>query len=125
MTSTHTESLQCDWQSTLFDDCALPGCAVPVAVPGDVCQSCRVAFGDMLTVRTDVPDLNPERVRADLTARDASIREQYRAQAATVAAAQQVSPSKRNQICWLCDERRTCTSTDGRWECADCQALPV
>lgn len=78
----------------------------------------------MLNVRTDGLDLDPEQVRADLDARDASIREQYRAQAATVAAAQQVSPRKRNQICWLCEERRTCTSTAERWECADCQALP-
>ncbi|WP_051048263.1 hypothetical protein [Rhodococcus sp. AW25M09] len=83
-----------------------------------------MAFGAMLTVRTDGPDLDPEQVRADLAARDASTREQYRAQAATVAAAQEVSPRKRNQICWLCDERRTCTSTGGRWECTDCQSLP-
>ncbi|MCJ0894396.1 MULTISPECIES: hypothetical protein [unclassified Rhodococcus (in: high G+C Gram-positive bacteria)] len=125
MTSTPIELRQSDWQSTLFDDCALPGCATPVAVPGDVCQSCLVAFGDMLNVRTDGPAHDPERVRAELAARDASTRDQYRAQAATVAAAQQVSTRKRNQICWLCDERRTCTATDGRWECADCQALPV
>ncbi len=124
MATTRTESHQCDWQSTLFDDCALPGCGAPVVTPGDVCQSCRVAFGAMLTVRTDGPDLDPEQVRADLAARDASTREQYRAQAATVAAAQEVSPRKRNQICWLCEERRTCTSTGGRWECTDCQSLP-
>jgi hypothetical protein len=98
MTSTHTESRQCDWQSTLFDDCALPGCGAPVATPGDVCQSCRAAFGDMLNVRTDGPAGDPEQVRADLAARDASTREQYRAQAATVAAAQQVSTRKHNQI---------------------------
>lgn len=124
MTSTRTEPHQCDWQSTLFTSCALPGCAVPVATPGDVCQSCRAAFGDMLNVRTNGPAGDPEQVRADLAARDASTREQYRAQAATVAAAQQVSTRKRNQICWLCEERRTCISTDGRWECADCQTLP-
>jgi hypothetical protein len=123
MPSTPTEPRQPDWQPTLFDGCALPGCAVPVATPGDVCQSCRAAFGDMLNVRTDGLARDPEQVRADLAARDASTREQYRAQAA-VAAAQQVSPRKRNQICWLCEERRTCTSTAGRWECADCQTLP-
>jgi hypothetical protein len=78
----------------------------------------------MLNVRTDGPSRDPEQVRADLAARDASTRDHYRAQAATVAAAQQVSPRKRNQSCWLCEERRTCTSTAGRWECADCQSLP-
>lgn len=124
MPSTPTEPRQSDWQATLFDGCALPGCAVPVATPGDVCQSCRAAFGDMLNVRTDGLARDPEQVRADLAARDASTREQYRAQAATVAAAQQVSTRKRNQICWLCEERRTCTSTAGRWECADCKTLP-
>jgi hypothetical protein len=123
MSSTRTEPRQSNWQPTLFDGCALPGCAVPVATPGDVCQSCRAAFGDMLNVRTDGLARDPEQVRADLAARDASTREQYCAQAA-VAAAQQVSPRKRNQICWLCEERRTCTSTAGRWECADCQTLP-
>lgn len=125
MTPTRTSGIECDWQQTLFTCCALPGCAVPVATPGDVCASCRVAFGDMLNVRTDGPSGEPEQVRADLAARDVSTREQYRAQAATVAAAQQVSTRKRNQICWLCEERRTCTATGGRWECADCQALPV
>lgn len=124
MSSTPTKSRQLEWQSTLFDGCALPGCAVPVATPGDVCQSCRAAFGDMLNVRTDGLARDPEQVRADLAARDASTREQYRTQAATVAAAQQVSTRKRSQICWLCEERRTCTSTAGRWECADCQTLP-
>ncbi|WP_032366046.1 hypothetical protein [Rhodococcoides fascians] len=124
MTSTPTEPRQSNWQPTLFDGCALPGCTVPVATPGDVCQSCRAAFGDMLNVRTDGLARDPEQVRADLAARDASTREQYRSQAATVAAAQQVSTRKRNQICWLCEERRTCTSTAGRWECADCQTLP-
>lgn len=78
----------------------------------------------MLNVRTDGPALDPEQIRADLAARDAGTREQYRAQAATVAAAQQVSTRKRKQICWLCEERRTCTSTGRRWECADCQNLP-
>ncbi|MCX6489398.1 MAG: hypothetical protein NTX68_00220 [Rhodococcus sp.] len=52
----------------------------------------------MLNVRTDGLARDPEQVRADLAARDASTREQYRAQAATVAAAQQVSTRKRNQI---------------------------
>lgn len=124
MPSTPTETRQSNWQPMLFDGCALPGCAVPVATPGDVCQSCRAAFGDMLNIRTDGLARDLEQVRADLAARDASTREQYRAQAATVAAAQQVSTRKRNQICWLCEERRTCTSTAGRWECADCQSLP-
>ncbi|MFY2787430.1 hypothetical protein [Rhodococcus sp. MALMAid1271] len=78
----------------------------------------------MLNVRIDGLARAPEQVRADLFARDASTREQYRAQAATVAAAQQVSTRKRNQICWLCEERRTCTSTAGRWECSNCQTLP-
>ncbi|QII03763.1 hypothetical protein BH92_27305 (plasmid) [Rhodococcoides fascians A21d2] len=78
----------------------------------------------MLNGRTDGLDLDPEQVRADLDARDASTREQYRAQAAIVAAAQQVSTRKRNQVCWLCEERRICTSTAGRWECIDCQRLP-
>lgn len=124
MTSPRTGEIEYGWQATLFTSCALPGCAVPVATPGDVCQSCRAAFGDMLSVRTGGLAVDPEQVRADLAVRDASTREQYRAQAATVAAAQQVSTRKRNQICWLCEERRTCTSTAGRWECADCQTLP-
>ncbi|WP_032386832.1 hypothetical protein [Rhodococcoides fascians] len=124
MTSTRTAETEYDWQQTLFTSCAVPGCAVPVATPGDVCQTCRAAFGDMLTVRTDGVARDPEQVRADLAARDASTREQYRAQAATVAATQQVSSRRRNQTCWLCEERRTCASTAGRWECTDCQSLP-
>nr|WP_255495038.1 hypothetical protein [Cryobacterium sp.]QJS06102.1 hypothetical protein [Cryobacterium sp.] len=78
----------------------------------------------MLNVRTDGPDREPGQVRADLAERDSGTREQYRAHAATAAAAQQDSTRKRNQSCWLCDERRTCALVDGRWECADCLALP-
>lgn len=33
----------------LFTDCVIPGCDHPVAQVGDVCETCRNAFGWMLT----------------------------------------------------------------------------
>lgn len=121
MASKRTVSLQCDWQSTLFDDCALPGCAGPVAAPGEVCQSCRAAFGDMLHECIGHADRGPEQIRAELAARDAGVLAHYRDRAATTPVPDP-TPT-RNQACWLCEQRRTCTFEEMGWECEHCRQI--
>ena len=47
--------------------------------------------------------------------------------AARAAAARDASPEyKRNQLCWACEERRTCRPDPdhpGRWICRTCEAI--
>lgn len=94
-----------------FTGCALPGCSEVVAEPGDVCPACQFAFGDMLRPTSRPIDLK------SLAARDESTRQAYRAQAVTAA------ERKPMQLCWLCEQRRTCTRTSLGWECDDCHEV--
>lgn len=96
---------------TLTPECVLPGCHEPAILAGDACQGCRDAFGPMLVERPDLPGLTAESIEA----RDGKVRAAY---------AQQRDETKRkqNQVCWLCEERRTCALIDGRWECDGCAA---
>lgn len=120
MSTTRTESTDSLWQGELFTACALPGCLAPVAMPGDVCTTCRTAFGEML--RTNDRHVgDPAQIVAELEARDAGVLAQYRARAANTAAPEQDSTPKRGQVCWLCEERRTCTPEKTGWECARCR----
>lgn len=122
MTPSNTESA---WQATLFTSCALPGCVVPVSEAGEVCSSCRSAFGDMLRIHVGVPNLGgPEQVAAELRDHDVRVLAQYRTrtQAPT---ADEDDVEIRNQICWLCEERRTCTRERDGFECRCCRATAV
>ena len=125
MTLTRTATPETDWQAEMFTACAVPGCPVPVASPGDVCTSCRRAFGDMLHVLDGPALVEPDQVAAELRERDDSVRAQYRARATAPAAPRSDSDPKRNQVCWLCEERRTCTSEEAGWECAHCRDTVV
>lgn len=120
MTSTPAASAETAWQAELFTAYALPGCSVPVVTPGDVCTPCQYAFGDLLRLHAG-PALDPEQVAADLRERDEGVRAQYRAHTAVTTAAQPDSLPKRNQVCWLCEERRTCTREETGFECAHCR----
>lgn len=58
---------------TLTTTCQIPGCTQPIAEAG-VCDSCRVAFGDMLRGDTPLPE--------DVVARrDREVRVAYQLQA--------------------------------------------
>lgn len=123
---------------TLLTTCVLPGCPYPVALAGDVCEECLAVFGPMLQ-ETDRPPLTAEQIEA----RDRGTADMYRlmahvaakmeAEAEAAAAAGVLAledlpepepvdtrERKRNQTCWLCEERRTCTRTDSGWECDTC-----
>lgn len=103
--------------------CALPGCRVVVADPGDVCQACRAAFGDYLAPVERAPEVTAEDVAARYAARDDAVRAVYAARSA-LAPAQAAEPeTRRNQRCWICEERRTCTRTPQGWECPTCRTI--
>ena len=103
--------------------CALPGCRVVVADPGDVCQACRAAFGDYLAPVERAPEVTAEDVAARYAARDDAVRAVYAARSA-LAPAQAAEPeTRRNQRCWICEELRTCTRTPQGWECPTCRTI--
>ncbi len=91
--------------SQMFTGCVLAGCSNIVAEDGEICSQCRRIFGDMIR-----PVSERERTGTTEPPRPA-------------ATAAQVL-TRRNQRCWLCEQRRTCTRFGGQWECRDC-TLPA
>lgn len=100
--------------------CALPGCLVVVAAPGDVCPGCRTAFGDYLAPVERAPEVTAEDVAARYAARDEAVRAAYAARRTPTPAEPE---TRRNQRCWICEEHRTCTRTPQGWECPTCQTI--
>ncbi|WP_068166598.1 hypothetical protein [Rhodococcus phenolicus] len=100
---------------SLFAECILPGCTQPVAEELTPCQTCRTIFGPML----QKTDSREPLTHADITARDNDTRAAYRAQLRIIAETPQPA-RRRNQRCWMCEQRRTCTQTPQGWECRDC-----
>lgn len=97
--------------------CVLPGCTTPVADPTRPCEDCLTGFGDWLRESPDAVPLTPELI----SARDREVVAAYAAQTGV-----QVSTEpqrRRNQTCWLCEERRTCTHTSQGWECDTCREV--
>ena len=106
----------------LFATCALPGCHSPVVEWGEVCADCLAACGTYLRpARSNQPPLT-EQVLAE---RDAAVAQAMRAQQAVAAedATTEDPERRRNQRCWLCEERHTCTKTAQGWECDNCRAV--
>ncbi|MFZ2178213.1 MAG: hypothetical protein WAW17_30150, partial [Rhodococcus sp. (in: high G+C Gram-positive bacteria)] len=100
-------------QLDLFTPCAVHACDVPVVEPGDVCTGCQDAFGHMLQPRPTAPCVSPQFEPAH----SAGIPERNRPSPTAGAS----EPTRRaNQTCWLCEQRRTCKTVRGRWECRVC-----
>jgi hypothetical protein len=98
----------------LFPECAVPGCRNPVEAIGHPCADCLEAFG---------PRLRPGRplTEEQITERDTGIKAAYAAMRALRIA--DGMEAKRNQMCWLCEQRRTCTKQERGWECDACRRL--
>lgn len=113
------------------DSCVLPGCSTPVADPTQPCDECLTACGPWLRPTTDktlTAEIVADRDRGVHVAYAEQLRTQMaskaqRAADTAVAIASGEPERKPMQRCWLCEERRTCTRIDGRWECATCQSI--
>jgi hypothetical protein len=108
----------------LFSECVLPGCKNLTEAPGHPCADCVNAFGgdSLIQIRLGQPLTEHQ-----IAERDEGIKAAYAAQR-ELRIADGVE-AKRNQTCWLCHERRTCTKvpfgfgTELRWECATCREI--
>lgn len=115
-----------DGQMPLLQECVLPGCHTPMPTAGEPCPDCVTAFGSMLH-RSEGPALTAEQIRERDDAAMAAVRAQQalaslRPQPVTPAP-EQAPERKRNQTCWMCEERRTCTRTRDGWECDTCRQV--
>lgn len=101
------------------------GCANPTDEIGKPCPSCLGAFGDRIRRNPDViPD--PEAFQAVMAASDEAIRDILRERAALdhgILPAGNGVITKANQLCWLCEQRKTCAATPHGWECPQCQEV--
>lgn len=98
----------------LLDECVLPGCTNPV-VGREPCADCQRAWGSRIRRRRPSGELLPA---AEIERRD----QQVKSGLAEINSATDAI-GRRNQTCWLCTERRTCTATAAGWECATCQNI--
>lgn len=99
----------------LVAECGLPGCRETVAAAGEPCVGCIEAFGAYL-----VPSARSPISAAAIAERDAATRATYVAMLAPATVSVE-REWKQNQICWLCEQRHTCTLVNGRWECRHCR----
>lgn len=98
--------------------CIVQGCTGHVEQLGDVCAECRTVFAGYITYNA-----NGQRPTSDdIAAADDRLRRAHEQQATTENGATQHSAElrRRNQRCWLCTNRRTCTKKEGGWECNSC-----
>ena len=137
---------------SLFAECPLPGCTYPVDDPRWPCGECEAALAGY--IRPSAQLVTAEEATAMLADRDEAVAAIYaerrtmaplpelaeatptarpgpQAQpptAARAAAARDASPEyKRNQLCWVCEERHAMPAADtdhpGRWICRTCEAI--
>lgn len=92
---------------SMFSTCPLPGCRNLTDHPATPCDDCLEAFGGWLRPTGHKPD--PDVYAAEIAARDQAVRDAI--------ARQQPEPEpeptpevewRRNQKCWVCEERHTC-----------------
>ncbi|MBH0780367.1 hypothetical protein [Nocardia bovistercoris] len=93
------------------------------------CADCRREFGPLLqplaapTIPAD-PDPDIETPAAVEAGSDQTLaRLRALLPGTTAPPTETPAEQRRNQRCWLCEERRTCTQIGGRWECRECQLV--
>ncbi len=101
----------------LFPACPVPGCPNLVSDPRQVCGECLATFGPYLRP-ADAEAPPAEQYAAQIAARDEHVAAVLAERAANTA-----GEWKRNQVCWCCEERRTCRQdrdTRNGWICRPC-----
>ena len=108
----------------LFSRCGLPGCRNLVADPGHPCDECTsLCQGpDGWRIRQSGRGRPETAVEIDAR-RDATRDAQLAATLPLRPGPATATERRRNQKCWLCENRRTCTRTSQGWECDECRLL--
>jgi hypothetical protein len=138
---------------SLFAECPLPGCINPVDDPRWPCGECEAALAGY--IRPATQSRTAEEVAAALADRDQAVAAIYAerrtmtplpeptgaapaagpgpmapaAGAGRAAAARDADPEyRRNQLCWVCEERRSCRldpdrHPEVRWICKTCETI--
>jgi hypothetical protein len=139
---------------SLFAECPLPGCINPVDDPRWPCGECEAALAGYIRPSSSQP-VAAEEAAAMLAERDEAVAAVYAERRAMIPlpepavaapaagpdpqarppATTQTDPApgaspeyKRNQLCWVCEERRTCRVDpdrlpEVRWICRTCEAI--
>ncbi|WP_071288714.1 hypothetical protein [Mycolicibacterium llatzerense] len=102
--------------------CAVHACRTPVDSWGEVCSDCEAIFGPYLSRSERSAGNTPEQIAAALAERDRETVRAYTELAAIELAEPQGDRKerRRNQTCWICEERHTCTREERGWECSRC-----
>ena len=117
--------------ATLFDDCPVPKCHNPVD-DGRPCGECTQVIANGYIREAPKPEPAPltiEQARHELAVQQFTAEAARKADAsARAAAAERGERPKPNQVCWCCEERRTCARDrdfpdEIRWICKDCEAI--
>lgn len=112
---------------TLFGEC--PACGYPVD-DGEPCGQCTAMISDGWLRR--VPEPEPMTVEEATVALEAQRLQAEAERSADAAArrhaAEQGQQPMPGQVCWCCEERRTCTRDpdfprEVKWICKDCEAI--
>jgi hypothetical protein len=99
----------------MFSNCVIPGCRNLMSDAGDACDSCITAFGPYLVFNPGPP--LPADMPRSLRDVESGPAEQHDRPEPV---GQKRIPQK---LCWLCEQRRTCTAQPGGWECDRCRAV--
>lgn len=132
--------------------CCLPTCTAVVDHWGAACDTCIQEFGTYLAPVERRPDVTDEQIADELAERDRGTMQAYTEQAAVEIAATEPDPAvhwlakrhiekhitmapqvasiventevrKANQLCWVCEERHTCTREQLGWACDRCREI--
>jgi hypothetical protein len=99
----------------MFTDCVIPGCRNLVSDANDACDACRAAFGPYL-VFSPGPPLSADIQRTLRDIESGSPEQRDRPEPG----GEKRIPQK---LCWLCEQRRTCTARPDGWECDRCRTV--
>lgn len=81
----------------------------------------RHAYAQQAAIQSEAPASSAVADRA--LRRTLEIREGLQARVQRTIDAQAAHARRRNQVCWLCTNRRTCDRKEIGWECDECQKI--
>lgn len=112
--------------------CVLPACGNTAPAQDQPCSECAAAWGPFLRPRLSErspADAQPilchitdrSAAAGDLNATSIAVARAASAGNHPAMTAKPPNERKRNQRCWLCEEKHTCTKEPNGWECDHCR----